>query len=418
MLKTLYYLFKSRRFLPLFVVQFLGAMNDNLYKNSFIILITFSLAQEAKMPLAAGLGIFILPFFLFSAMAGELADRIDKSKMIRWIKFAEVVILGVGATMAFYLKSTTLLYFVLFLMGTHSAFFGPLKYSILPQQLRRDELLFGNAWIEASTFIAILLGTILGGVLILRDHGVLIVSVLLMIIAVAGWVMSFFILPAKSEDPKLKLHFNFWKATLDVLKHVRRRPHIFRVMMGISWFWFIGATLMTVIPLFTREILRGDQDTVTMLLTVSIIGIGAGAIGSYRLLKGQLSAKYVPLSGLGMSVFIILMIKAGQKVTGPIIELGDFLSVPGLGIVTGILGIGLCGGCFSVPLYALLQEWSRPEHRSRNIGANNITNALFMVGSSLLAMVVFQFGGGGECVVNNNGDFECVCGGIHVLDGA
>lgn len=394
MLKVPYYLLKSRRFLPIFIVQFFGAMNDNLYKNSFIILITFSLAQEAKLPLTIGLGIFILPFFLFSATAGELADRIEKGSIIRWIKFAEIAILGIGATMAFYMKSIELLYLVLFLMGTHSAFFGPLKYSILPQHLKKEELLFGNAWIEASTFVAILLGTIIGGVLILTNHGVAMVSILLMIIALAGWVASFYIPLAKSDNPKLKIHLNFMRATLDILKHVKKRPYLFRVMVGISWFWFIGGTLLTVIPLLTKEILNGNQNTVTLLLCVSIIGIGAGAIGSYKLLKGQLSSKYVPLSGLGMSLFIVLMIKSGQQVVEPIVGILDFVSLPGMGILTGILGIGLCGGFFSVPLYALLQHWSTTKHRSRNIAANNITNSLFMVASSALAIIIFQFGGG------------------------
>lgn len=394
MLKVPYYLLKSRRFLPIFVVQFLGAMNDNLYKNSFIILITFSLAQEARMPLALGLGIFILPFFLFSATAGELADRIEKGQMIRWIKFAEIAILGIGGTMAFYMKSTALMYLVLFLMGTHSAFFGPLKYSILPQHLRKEELLYGNAWVEASTFVAILLGTIIGGMLILVNHGAAIVSILLMIIALGGWVASFYIPLAKSDNPKLKVHVNFMRATLEILKHVKKRPYLFRIMMGISWFWFIGGTLLTVIPLFTREILYGNQNTVTLLLCVSIIGIGAGAIGSYKLLKGQLSSKFVPLSGLGMTLFIMVMIRSGQRVVEPIVGVLDFFSAPGIGILVGIFGIGACGGFFSVPLYALLQHWSTTKHRSRNIAANNITNALFMVVSSLLAIIIFRFGGG------------------------
>lgn len=394
MLKAPYYLLKSRRFLPIFVVQFLGAMNDNLYKNSFIILVTFSLAQEAKLPLAMGLGIFILPFFLFSATAGELADRMEKGSIIRWIKFAEIAILGIGGTMAFYMKSTGLLYLVLFLMGTHSAFFGPLKYSILPQHLRKEELLFGNAWIEASTFVAILLGTIIGGALILVNHGVVIVSTVLMIVAIAGWVASFYIPLAESDNPKLKIHFNFLKATVDILKHVKKRPYLFRVMVGISWFWFIGGTLLTVIPLFTKEILKGNENTVTLLLCVSIIGIGMGAIGSYKLLKGQLSSKFVPLSGLGMSLFIVVMIKAGHKVVEPIVGVIDFVSLSGIGVLIGILGIGICGGFFSVPLYALIQHWSTTKHRSRNIAANNITNSLFMVVSSLLAIIIFQFGGG------------------------
>ncbi len=389
-----YYLLRSKRFLPIFIVQFLGAMNDNLYKNSFIILITFSLAEEVRIPLVLGLGIFTLPFFLFSGIAGELADRVEKQIMIQWIKLAEIIILGIGATAAFYLKSISLLYLVLFLMGTHSAFFGPLKYSILPQHLKKDELLFGNAWIEASTFAAILLGTIIGGVVILMHNGALSVSILLVIIALIGFVASLFIPPAKSKNSKLKVHINFLKGTFDVLKYIYKRPHLLRIIIGISWFWFIGATFLTVIPLFTKEILHGNQNIVTFLLVVLIMGIGIGAIGSYKILKGQLSAKFVPISGVGMSVFIVLMINSGQTLNSPIIKLYDFLSFNGLYILVSILGVSLFGGFFSVPLYALLQHWSKPEHRSRNISANNITNAMFLVGSSLTAMLIFKLGGG------------------------
>lgn len=188
-----YYLFKSKRFLPLFIVQFFGALNDNLYKNAFIVLLTFSLVGGIRMPLALGMGVFIAPFFIFSALAGEIADRFNKEKIIRLVKLAEILILGIGAGMGFYFGLIEVLYCVLFLMGTHSAFFGPLKYGILPQHLRVEELLFGNGWIEASTFVAILLGTLLGGALILSTGGVFIVMGLLLVFAVLGWMASFFI---------------------------------------------------------------------------------------------------------------------------------------------------------------------------------------------------------------------------------
>lgn len=393
-----YYLLRSKRFLPIFIVQFLGAMNDNLYKNSFIIFLTFSLAGgmglSAKTALAGGLGIFILPFFLFSAIAGELGDRIDKERIIRWIKFAEVLILGIGATMAFYLKSVTLMYVVLFLMGTHSAFFGPLKYSILPQHLKKEELLFGNAWIEASTFVAILLGTILGGLFILKDNGVLMVSLLLISIATIGWIVSFYIPQAKSHDLKLRINPNFLKSTVEMLKYVVKRRNLFRATIGISWFWFIGASLLTIIPVFTQEILGGNPNSTTLMLTTAVIGIGIGGICCYFFLNGKLSAKLVPIAGLGMSLFIFAMVGFSEKMMGSISRFQDYPLYSRMGIIGSIMGIGLCGGFFSVPLYALIQYWSKVQHRSRNIAANNLVNALFMVGSSLLAMIVFGLGGG------------------------
>lgn len=375
-----YYLLRSPRFLPILIVQFLGAMNDNIYKNSLVILITFSLAEaqhwSPKIPLAIGLGLFILPFLLFSATAGELADRVNKERMIRWTKLAEVIILGIGATLAFYIESILLMYVVLFLLGTHSAFFGPLKYGILPQHLTKSELLFGNAWVEASTFLAILLGTLLGGLLILKTNGVIIISTLLIIFALIGWISSFFIPKAKSYNPKLQVNYNFLKATGKILKYTINRKSIFQTILGISWFWFIGASLLTILPLFTKDILKGNENTTTLLLTLVIIGISIGSMGCYTLLQGKLTAKFVPLAGLGMSIFLFLM-AASTPLT--------FVS---------ILGIGICGGFFSVPLYSLLQYKSDREHRSRNIASNNIVGALFMVGSSLLAILIFQLGGG------------------------
>ncbi len=378
-MKNPYYLLKSKRFLPLFIVQFLGSMNDNIYKNALIILISFSLTQHQalspKMPLAIASGLFILPFLLFSAIAGELADRFSKEKMIQWIKLAEVLILGIFATFGFYLESLTLMYFTVFLLGTHSTFFGPLKYGILPQHLAKNELLFGNAWIEASTFLAILVGTLLGGLLILSSNGTLIISFLLFCLALIGWISSFFIPHAKSDSPDLQINFNPFQATSKIIQYTFKRKRLLLPILGISWFWFIGSSFLTIFPLFTKEILESNETTTTLLLTMVIIGISIGSISSYMLLHGKISAKFVPLASLGISVFCLLMM------VHP-------LAFP------SALGIGICGGFYSVPLYALLQYKSTVQYRSRNIAANNIMNALLMVGSSLLAMLVFKLGGG------------------------
>lgn len=374
-----YYLLKSRRFLPLFIVQFLGSMNDNIYKNALIILISFSLTQNEalspKMPLAIASGLFILPFLLFSAIAGELADRFSKEKMIQWIKLAEVLILGVFATFGFYLQSLTLMYLTVFLLGTHSTFFGPLKYGILPQHLAKDELLFGNAWIEASTFLAILVGTLLGGLLILSSHGIFIISILLFSLALVGWITSFFIPQAKSESPNLHINYNPFQATSAIIQYTFKRKRLLYPILGISWFWFIGSSFLTIFPLYTKEVLESNETTTTILLTLVIIGISIGSLSSYTLLKGKLSAKFVPIASLGISLFCLLMI------IHPL-------------VFPSALGIGLCGGFYSVPLYALLQYKSTVDYRSRNIAANNIMNALLMVGSSLLAMLIFKLGGG------------------------
>lgn len=383
-MKNPYYLLKSRRFLPLFVVQFLGAMNDNIYKNALIILISFSLVQQQalspKMPLALATGLFILPFLLFSALAGEIADHFDKEKLIQWIKLAEILILSIAGSFGFYLQSLPLMYLTIFLMGTHSTFFGPLKYGILPQHLAKDELLFGNAWIEASTFLAIILGTLLGGLFILKNNGFLIISFILISVALLGWFVSFFIPKAKSDNPNLKINFNLFYATNQIFRYTFKRKRLFQPILGISWFWFIGSSFLTILPLFTKEILQGNETTTTLLLVFVIIGIGIGSLGSYILLQGKLSAKFVPIAGLGITIFsLLILIKP--------------ISLP------CAIGIGICGGFFSVPLYALLQYKSHSQHRSRNIAANNILNALFMVGSSLLAMLVFKLGGGSVALI-------------------
>ncbi|PWU04363.1 MAG: acyl-[ACP]--phospholipid O-acyltransferase, partial [Verrucomicrobia bacterium] len=374
-----YKLFKSRRFLPLFVVQFLGAMNDNIYKNALIILVSFSLAQlqafSPKMPLAIASGLFILPYLLFSAISGELADRLDKEKMIQWVKLAEVLILGIAATLGFYLQSLFLLYLTVFLLGTHSTFFGPLKYAILPQHLAKEELLFGNSWIEASTFLAILSGTLLGGLLILKPNGIFIISLLLFSLALIGWFASFFIPKAKSENPNLKINYNIFKATYDIIHYTFKRKEIRLPVLGISWFWFIGSSFLTIVPLYTKEVLQSNETTTTLLLTLVTVGIGIGSLASYILLRGKITAKFVPLANLGLSLFCFLLI------IKPLVYISAF-------------GIGLCGGIYSVPLYALLQYKSDAEYRSRNIASNNIMNALFMIGSSLIAMFVFQLNGG------------------------
>lgn len=371
-----YYLLKSRRFLPILIVQFFGAINDNIYKNACIILITFSFADQQlgspKMPLAIALGLFILPFLLFSATAGELADRFDKERMIQWIKFAEVLILSIGATAAFYFQSIVLIYLILFLLGTHSAFFGPLKYSILPQHLSKDELLFGNAWVESTTFLAILLGTLLGGLFILKSYGVIFISTLLTVFALIGWFSSYFIPRAKSANPELKINHNFLKAINDIFKHAITHKTIFQSILGISWFWFMGASLLTILPLFTKEILKGNETTTTILLTLLTVGIGIGSISCYILLSEKLTSKFVPLAGLGISIFMLLM---------PISKPLAFVSTT---------GIGICGGFFIVPLYTLLQYNSNVQYRSRNIASNNIIGALFMIASSLLAMFIFK----------------------------
>jgi acyl-[acyl-carrier-protein]-phospholipid O-acyltransferase/long-chain-fatty-acid--[acyl-carrier-protein] ligase len=381
---------KSRRFLPLFITQFLGAMNDNVFKNALIILVTFKIAEETGLngqvmaTIAAGL--FILPFFLFSATAGRFADKFEKSRLIVAIKTAEIAIMGL-AVAGFELSNLTLLMTVLFLMGTHSTFFGPLKYGILPAHLKIGELLAGNALIEAGTFLAILIGTIAGGVLILTDRGVLAVSLLVMAVAILGLLASLFIPRAAAQAPGLKLGFNIAAHTWEMVREVRGRRELYLAILAISWFWLIGSTFLSQFPAFAKDVLGANDHVVTLFLTAFSLGIGAGSLLCSRLLRGEISLRYVPAGALGMSLFAVDLYFASANLSGggaDSLGLLQFLAHPkAWRVLVDLLLISIASGFYIVPLYTLLQERSEPSHRSRVIAANNIINAVFMVAGAL-----------------------------------
>ncbi|HEY9163063.1 MAG TPA: MFS transporter, partial [Magnetovibrio sp.] len=294
----------SRRFMPLFVTQFLGAANDNLFKSALVMLITFDLAARAGLngPLlvTAAAGIFIAPFFLFSAWAGQLADQLDKAHIAKAVKLAEIFIMGCGAA-AFVYADPWVLMAVVFLMGAQSTVFGPVKYSILPQHLAEDELIAANALIEGGTFLAILLGTIVGGLLILTDSGIQIVSTLVIAIAVLGFAASLFIPSAPSSARGLRFSPNVFAGTLGMLRHAATRRDVFLSILGISWFWLVGATFISQFPTFAKVNLGGDEGVVTLFLATFSIGIGIGSALCSKALKGEVTAKYVPLAALVMT---------------------------------------------------------------------------------------------------------------------
>ncbi len=396
-----FHLLKTRRFLPLFLTQFLGAFNDNLFKNALVILITYVAAEKAgynpQILVTLAAGIFILPFFLFSATAGQLADRYDKSRLIRIIKFIEIILM-LAASAGFFLGNVWFLMTVLFLMGTQSSFFGPIKYGILPNHLREDELIGGNGIIGAGTFVSILTGTILGGLLILADGGLAWVSSFVIGVALAGWGISLKIPPTPPADPDLKVEKNFFRQTLLMMKESRQNEDIFLSIMGISWFWLIGATFLSQFPNYGKTTLGGNEEVVTLFLTLFSIGIGVGSLLCNKLLKGQINATYVPLGALGMTVFMVDLFFASQAqfpqpenntFTGAL----TFLSFPGAWrILLDLSMISACGGVYIVPLYAILQSRSQATHRSRTIAANNIMNALFMVAAALGTIVMLKLG--------------------------
>ena len=377
-------LLRARRFLPLFIAQFVGVLNDNVFRSALVILVTYRLAQSAEsaqLMATAAAGIFILPFFLFSATAGRLADRYDKALLIRLVKVSEIVLVALAAW-AFLRESVPLLMAVLFLMGVHSTFLGPLKYAILPQHLHRDELIAGNAMIEAGTFVAILIGTIIGGSVVLSDNGIALVLGVLAVLAVIGLAASLAIPAAPSAVADLPVGLNIVSATLEMLRYAGSRRDLFLSILGISWFWLVGATFLSQVPVFVKEEIGGDPQVVTLLLTVFSIGIGVGSLLCNRLLKGEVSAKLVPFGALGISLFGFDLWLASSVIVpaSGTLSVAGFIAEPAhWRILADLLLIATCGGVFIVPLYALLQDRSEESHRARVIAANNIVNALFMV---------------------------------------
>ena len=391
-----FFLLKTRRFLPLFLTQFLGAFNDNAFKNALIILLTYHAAGKVsvdpRLLVTASAGIFILPFFLFSALAGQLADKFEKSRLIRIVKLVEIPLM-LAAAAGFYLENYWLLMGILFCAGVHSAFFGPLKYSVLPDHLHKDELVGGNALVEAGTFIAILLGTIAGGVLVLRDGGITIVSSLLIGVAVAGWLTSRKVPQTPQAAKGLKLNFNFLTETWRTVKQSMDERGVFLSIIGISWFWLVGFTFLAQFPLYARDVLGADQNVVTLFLTIFSVGIALGSLVCNKLTKGKVSGAYIPLGAFGMSAFIAFLCAASPAATAPaeLIGLASFIAKPESWLIIGsLLGIAVFGGIYIVPLYTIMQTRCAPTHRSRTVAANNIMNALFMVLGALLTMVLLK----------------------------
>jgi len=387
-------LLRTRRFLPLFLTQFLQAFNDAAFKNAMVIAITYNIAmysvQETGWLLAAAAGIFVFPFLLFSALAGQLADKYDKALITRIVKASEILLMA-GAAYAFFYRNVSMLYFILFLMGTHTTFFAPIKFAILPDHLRHDQLLGANALIEASTFLAILVGTIMGGVLVSTTLEPMFVSSFLISVAVCGWISSFFIPKTQPGQKHLKIHWNLWQETWRIINHTRKQSDVFLAILGISWFWLIGAIFLSQLPNYSKVIIGGSASLANMLLAFLTIGIGFGSLLMHRLLKGEVNTNYVPISLLGMSVFSFDLCFASPSHVDPQTKIGviTFLSYfNNWRIMFDLTAMATCGGMYTVPLYAYVQSRASRAHRARIIASNNIINSVFMIGASILMSVL------------------------------
>ncbi|MGE4408479.1 MFS transporter [Pseudomonas sp.] len=383
----------KRRFLPFFCTQLLGAFNDNVFKQALILAILFKLGSRADTSLLINLCalLFILPFFLFSALGGQFGEKFEKAWLIRRVKFAEILIMLAGAA-GMLLGSLPLLLLVLFCMGTQSALFGPVKYSILPQQLAEDELVGGNALVEMGTFLAILGGTIGAGMLMASSDYAGLVATSVVLIALAGYLSSLAIPAATAALPTLRLDWHVLRQSWRIIKlGLGQQKAVSRAMLGNSWFWFLGATYLTQIPAFSRDLLNGDESVVTLILTLFSVGIALGSLLCERMSRHHVEIGLVPFGAIGLSLFgVLLWWHAGGF--PPVVASLDWLALlaepRAWWILADILGLGVFGGLYIVPLYALIQSRSVVHERSRVVAANNILNALFMVASALLAIVL------------------------------
>ncbi|WP_395686661.1 acyl-[ACP]--phospholipid O-acyltransferase [Aestuariivirga sp.] len=389
---------QSRSFLPLFVTQAISAFNDNAVRNGIAILITYDLAIrfgfDAGLFVQAGLGLFMLPYFLFSGIAGQLADKFDKALLSRWIKVFDLFAMTLGA-LSLWLENPHLHLVVLFLAGTTAAFFGPIKYGILPQYLKREELIAGNALIELGTFVTILIGTLFGGFLVLSDIGRPILAAVIIILALIALACAFQ-MPTAPGDSTIRFDWNIPRQTLKLISYARERTDVFWSVIGASWFWFLGAAIMAQLPVFTRDVLLSNEALANCFIGLFTIGIGAGSLLTNALLKGDVSPRYVPVASIMMTIFLIDLYFASGFINAALAGTSGnglvafFSHGQGWRVALDLFLIAFFGGLYAVPLNAIMQHRANPSRRSRVIAANNLMNAVFMVASALAGAVLLK----------------------------
>ena len=381
-------LLRQRRFAPFFWTQFLGAGNDNLFKFAFTVMLTYQLQVAWLPPAMAGLvigALFILPFVLFSATSGQLADKFEKTRLIRFVKNLEIAIMA-AATLGFMTLNVSLLLGCVFMMGLHSTLFGPVKFAYLPQHLSEREITGGNGMVEMGTFVAILLGNVAGGLLIaLPGVGATWVAVGCVGTALLGRLAAQRVPLSPATDPDLAINWNPLSETWRNLRLAREDIVVFRSLLGISWMWFFGAVFLANFPAFAKEVLHGDEHVASLLLVVFSVGIGIGSLACEMLSRRHVEIGLVPLGAIGMSAFSIDLYFASRGLpAGALQTVAQFITAPAHWRVMADLGLlALSVGLYSVPMYALIQLRSQPSHRARVIAANNILNALFMIVSSV-----------------------------------
>jgi len=384
----------------MFIIQFLGALEDNLFRNAVFVLTAFQIAASqgysSGVIISIGAGLFIIPFFLFSATAGTLADRMEKTRLVRWLSFIDLPLMFMSG-LALVTQDVTFLLFMLFLLGVQATFFGPVKYAILPQLVFGNELVSANAWVQGGTFIAILIGTIIGGALVTLPYGPALVATLMTCLAFTAWLSSFLVPRTGIGEKAHEEHARLWSDVRPLLREAMRNPPLWRAILGISWFWFVGSLFLALLPNYVKDVLDGTPAIVTFLLSLFVVGIALGAGVYNKLLRGKIEIRIVPIAMMLMaSAMLFLSLHSLAPAAGRIDpSLLYFIThEKGLTISALFLFMAAAGGFYSVPLYATLQARSDPERRSRIIAANNVMNALFMVGASVFSFIMFKLGSG------------------------
>tara|TARA_R110000868_G_scaffold362686_2_gene624907 strand:+ start:27418 stop:28773 length:1356 start_codon:yes stop_codon:yes gene_type:complete len=393
-------LLKQRRFAPLFWTQFFGGFNDNIFRNTLVVLVVFKSVQLGLSPAQVKIlpnlfaALFIFPYFLFSAFAGQLADKYEKSHLIRYLKAWEIGI-AIIASVGVCTDNLVLLCVTLFFLGLQATAFGPVKYSILPQALAEKELIGGNALVEMGTFVAILVGTIAGGLLIMIDPaGKVYASGAMIAVALCGFASCWFIPKTRRDDPDMKLNWNIFTGTWDLMKYAAKDRSVFWCVIALSWFWFYGVLFLTQIAAYTKDYIGGNDSVNVLILSLFSIGVGIGSMLCERLSKHRIELGLVPLGAFGITLFVCIwyFVSPGEH-HGALIGIGQFLSEPrSWFVMMCLLGMTICAGIFTVPMYAYIQHKTHEKYRSRIIAANNIFNAIYMVLASGFAMLVFKLG--------------------------
>lgn len=395
-------LLKEQRYRPLFFTQFLGAFNDNVFKTALITLVAFSTNQLTQLDNATMVtalpGLFILPFFLFSATAGQIADKLEKSKLIRYIKLLEILIM-LFAGLGFLLNNIALLALALFMMGIQSSIFGPVKYAYLPQHLTEQELVGGNGLLEMGTFVAILIGQILGAWLATHSNSNMMTSLCIIALAIMGYLASRDIPTSPAGAPDLKINWNPITETFYNLKFIWQHQSLWLAIIGISWFWFVGATLLAQFPNFARTTLHGDESVFILMLSVFSLGIGIGSLLCEKLSKHKVELGLVLFGGIGLTLFCVDLYATSSSISSSLANTTStrsysdfFMLLSHYHLLGDILLIGVFGGFYIVPLYAYIQSSAEESHQSRIIAGNNIMNAFFMVISAGFTLFIFELG--------------------------